>query len=460
MAIATELVQDIADYNTRYGCPGEITGDEAIEWCETALDSKLWSVQKDIVRSVFDNRKTAVRSCNSAGKTFVLSDIILAFLMNMAPAKVITTAPTFRQVRDVLWAEIRRKYDEHLFSWFPQIDCQQTRLELEPDWFALGISPDKGVSFQGFHQTNVLIAFDEAPGVRPEVVQGAETLMAGGNVHTIWIGNPLQASGPFYNAFRSGGWNSIHIHYKDTPNFTGENLPASIKKELISPEWVEDRRAEWGEGSPAFMSGCEGEFPIDDGLGIIPLQLCMSAVNREIEPDGPMVLGVDVGAGGDLTAYARRRGQVILDVTTQSTHESEDVVQRIREMHARDHYDCITIDSCGIGWGVLGALKRWDMPVRGLNVAETANDPEHYYKRRDEVWYAGRDWLKYGKIPNDEQLIADLTAPIRLNLSGLGQQRVEKKADTKKRLKMRSPDRADAVLLAIQSSAQSGVGAW
>jgi hypothetical protein len=457
MTAAVELSPNTLVYNSIYGEPGDFDGDKAVRWGQKALHSVYWSKQEEIIRSVFDNKKTAVRSCNGPGKTYTASDIALCFLLNMTPAIVVTTAPTFRQVKDVLWQEIRSKFDTYLAPELPGIECQQTRLEILPGWFMTGLSPDSGVALQGLHQANILIIFDEAPGVRPEIVQAANTLMASGNAHMLWIGNPLQSSGAFYNAFRSGrGWNPIHISYEMTPNFTGEELPERIKKLLISPEWVEDMRNEWGEDSAAFLSGCKGDFPEDDGLGIIPLKLCRDAVARELEPTGEMVLGVDVGAGGDLTAYCRRRGQVILDITTQSTPEAPDVQQRILEMYERDKYQIIHIDSCGIGWGVIGNLKAMGLPVNGINAGSKANDTEHYFNRRVELWHAGRDWLKYGNIPDDDQLIADLTAPIRKNLSNLGQQRMESKADTKKRLKARSPDRADAFLLAIQSG-ESGI---
>ncbi|KKN41985.1 hypothetical protein LCGC14_0717890 [marine sediment metagenome] len=448
-----DVQTETASYNAIYGKPGEFTGDDAVRWCENALRSEYWSMQREIIRSVFNNEYTAVRACNGPGKTFVASDIALAFLLNMGPAIVPTTAPRFQQVRDVLWQEIRQKYNTHLAPIMGGIECQQTRLEIEPGWFMVGLSPESGVGLQGLHQANMLIVLDEAPGVRPEIVQAANTLMASGDAHMLWIGNPLQSSGHFYDAFRLGSkWSKIHISCEMTPNFTGEEVPERVKRQLITPKWVEDMGKEWGEDSAAYMSGCLGEFPEDDGLGIIPLKLCRDAVARELEPEGEMVLGVDVGAGGDLTAYCRRRGQVVLDVTTQSTPEAPQVQQRIIAMHERDQYKMIHIDSCGIGWGVIGNLRAAGLPVNGINAGAGANDKEHYFNRRVELWYAGRDWLKYGKLPDDDQLIADLTAPIKDTLSNLGQQRMESKAATKKRLKSRSPDRGDAFLLAIQSS--------
>jgi len=456
----THTVEELVDIEDAiYLSDGVFTGEDAVRWCADELGCIHWSKQKEIIRSVFDNRRTAVRSCNSAGKTKVTSDIALAFLYNMAPSIVATTAPTFRQVRDLLWQEIRAQYNTYLADDIG-VDCQQTRLEFEPGWFMVGLSPDSGVALQGLHQANILIIFDEAPGVRPEIVKAANTLMASGNAHMLWIGNPLEASGHFYDVFRGGGdWNKIHISCEMTPNFTGEELPERIKGELITPQWEAEMREEWGEDSPLYLSGCKGEFPLDDGLSVIPLKLCMDAVNREIEPEGDMVLGVDVGAGGDLSAYCRRRGQVILDVTTQSTPEPDDIESRILEMHARDHYKLITIDSGGIGWGPVGHLRAMGLPVRGINAGSRPDDPEHYKNMRAQLWYGGREWLKYGRIPDDKQLIADLTSTHQKNLSGLGQLQVESKEDTKKRLGTRSPDRGDAFLLAIQANS-SDVTIW
>ena len=170
MATLLEIQTETDEYDGTYGEAREFTGDQAVRWCENALGSEYWSMQKEIIRSVFDNEFTAVRACNGPGKTFVASDVVLAFLLNMGPAIVPTTAPRFQQVRDVLWQEIRGKYDVKLAPIMGGIECQQTRLEIAPGWFAVGLSPESGVGLQGLHQANMLIVLDEAPGVRPEIV--------------------------------------------------------------------------------------------------------------------------------------------------------------------------------------------------------------------------------------------------------------------------------------------------
>jgi len=452
----TAVEEGLQLYTDRYG-DGSNGG--AVLWGQEVLKSHYWSKQIEIIDAIFEHQRVSVKACHSSTKTFTASDIALAFLLLRYPAKVITTAPTFHQVHNLLWSEIRSKWNRYLADEMGDVECLQTRIEIDPDWFMVGISPRLAVNFTGFHQANVLIIMDEAPGVSEEIVEGAETLMASGNAHMLKIGNPVDSSGHFYEDFRSSRTHRISIGYKDTPNFTDlqpdldpidVNLPEHIKSELIQPEWVENRKEVWGEDSPLFQSRCNGDFPDYDG-GIIPLRLCEESIAREVTPTGQMVLGVDVGAGGDLTAFARRQGQVIHDVTTMATPEPAQVTQRILQMHERDDYRMVFIDAGGIGWFVESRLRELGVPATGINVSTGANDKEHFVLRRDELWHGMLDWLKEGgKLPDDMELVADLVAPKFIGESA-NRLKVEPKADTKKRLK-RSPDRGDAANLAVQNT--------
>ena len=105
---------------------------------ENDLGARLWEAQVEILEAVRDHVRVAVRSCNGSGKTYVAAHIVLWWLMAFPESMVITTAPTERQVREVLWREIRRAYrgNEEL------IDGKLTRtaLELGDKHYAHGIS--------------------------------------------------------------------------------------------------------------------------------------------------------------------------------------------------------------------------------------------------------------------------------------------------------------------------------
>lgn len=424
--------------------------DNPDRWIEDILGVYLWSKQKEIVRSVFENRRTVVRSCHSAGKTFSAAVVVLAFLFLKTPCKIITTAPTWYQVKDLLWSEINMLYKDHLLAMgFPGVPLK-TRLNVRDNWFAMGISPKEAVNFQGFHQENVLVVFDEAPGVRSDIIEGADSLLSSGNAHALWIGNPTEPSGHFYEAFRSPRWEKIHIGYKDTPNFSGETIPRAVADRLLAPEWVEEKREDWGEDSPLFVSRVMGDFPEAGENQLISLGLCEAAKTRDVTPFGEKILGLDIARFGmDQTVYTMRQGPVITKIHSDSKLDTMEVAGRTIVLCDQNGIDKVQADEIGIGSGVVDRLREQKVRVIGINSGNSAVEPDKYFNLRAEMWFNMRDWLETGKIPDDDRLIRDLTAP-RYSYTSKGQYKMESKDDTKKRLK-KSPDFGDSAVLAVQN---------
>jgi len=84
--------------------------DDPVFFVEWGLGHKTWHKQREILRSVAENKKTAVRACHGSSKTFSAAEIVVWFLNNFDNSKVITTAPTFSQIKNLLWAEISQIY--------------------------------------------------------------------------------------------------------------------------------------------------------------------------------------------------------------------------------------------------------------------------------------------------------------------------------------------------------------
>jgi hypothetical protein len=105
-----------------------------------------------------------------------------------------------------------------LASTIPYPKPWKTRLDLGPNRYAIGLSTNEGVRFQGWHG-KILIVIDEAPGVRPEIYEAIEGIRAGGDVRVLALGNPTVAGGPFYDAFtiNRDGWSLFTISAFDTP---------------------------------------------------------------------------------------------------------------------------------------------------------------------------------------------------------------------------------------------------
>jgi hypothetical protein len=72
------------------------------------LGVSLWERESEILQSIKDHRRTAVKACHGVGKTFTLAIAALWWLARYREGIVLTTSPTQRQVRTQLWSEIHR----------------------------------------------------------------------------------------------------------------------------------------------------------------------------------------------------------------------------------------------------------------------------------------------------------------------------------------------------------------
>jgi len=421
---------------------------DPVGWAEDFLDVHLWSKQREVLESVFNNRRTVVRSCHSAGKTFIAAVAVLAFAYLKRPCKIITTAPTWYQVTDLLWSEIRRLYRDRLLPKGFQGEVLTTRLRLSADHFATGISPNESVNFQGFHSENILVICDEAPGVARDVLEGAESLMASGNAHMLWIGNPTIPSGHFYDAFRLDNWARIAISAYDTPNFSGEEVPSGLENVLISKGWVEEKRLEWGEDSALFDSRILGVFPDSTDEQLISLQAVESAVLRRVKPDGEVVMGVDVARfGSDETVIIVRQGDQVLDIQSRNQTDMMEICGLVQDTRTRFSVDRVQVDEIGLGAGVIDRLREMGVEAVGVNSARKAAESDKYFNLRTELWFMIKEWVDHGSLPDYPKLTEDLSAP-QYSFTSRGQYRLEGKDDIKKRIG-RSTDFGDALAIAL-----------
>lgn len=148
------------------------------------------------------------------------------------------------------------------------------------------------------------------------------------------------------------------------------------------------------------------------------------------------------------------------------------VLRVARDLHGRYPAERVrvVIDDAGVGGGVVDRLREqapdWVEvePFLGGQAPAAADRKTETPNRRSEAWFAFADQLPEIDLDPDEQLLADLVAP-RYRLDSAGRRVVEPKAETKTRLG-RSPDRADAVLMALAPVAegpdwsQAGTVGW
>jgi hypothetical protein len=223
----------------------------------------IWSKMHEIVESVRDNERTTVRAGHSVSKTFTAAQLVMWFLYSFYPATVITTAPSQKQVEEILWREIREAHSNAIIPLGGHVT--KTKIDLEEKWFAYGFStkPDnvtqQATGMQGYHNDNVLLIFDEAAGIMSKIWEAAEALMTSGFVRMLAIGNPTSAFGEFIQTFEPGsGYHPIVIGVKDTPNYkSGQELIPG----LSGRRYEEAMRKKYGVNSNVYRTRVDGEIP-------------------------------------------------------------------------------------------------------------------------------------------------------------------------------------------------------
>ncbi|MDG2071742.1 MAG: hypothetical protein P8J55_08495, partial [Pseudomonadales bacterium] len=77
----------------------------------------------------------------------------------------------------------------------------------------------------------------------------------------------------------------------------------------VSDEYVREMSIRYGDQSNAYRVRVLGEFPVTDDDTIIGLELCQSAMDREVEvlEDEPIVWGLDVARFGSASSVLCKR---------------------------------------------------------------------------------------------------------------------------------------------------------
>lgn len=432
--------------------PADPYVDDPVGFVQRELGFHPWSKQREMLEAVRDHDRVAVRSCHGVGKTAGAARVALWFLAAHRDSRVITTAPTWAQVEQLLWREVRgavgSAHANGHGAMFPPANT--TKLELGDQWFAIGLSTNEPERFQGHHADHLLLIVDEASGVDERIFQAAEGFLTADGAKVLLIGNPTRPGGQFHRCFTTerARWHQIHISVFDSPNYTGEKVPESVARAMPRAGWAEEAREAWGEESPMYQVRALGNFPDTGEDTVIALSVVEAAQQRTLTAEGPLTIGCDVARfGDDETVIAARVGNVVRIVETYHGKDTTHTAGRVAHW-ANGRQDArIVVDDPGVGGGVTDQLRAMGMDVHAFNGGHTARRPGRFPNRRSEIWFEGAAILEDIDLDGDEQLAADLTAP-RYSYDLKLRQAVEKKEDTKKRLG-RSPDRADAVLLTL-----------
>lgn len=411
----------------------------ADEICGIQLDEK----QEEVARAVASHKLVACASAMGCGKSFVAALLAFWYLATRAWAKVVLTSAKHEQTATILSPYLRRFIAQSaIASWF---DASATSVKWKgvPEagsvivwsWSAANTS-----SARGQHADEMLIVGDEASGIDDEILAQLFGTLTGLDNRMLLISNPSRVAGFFAECFNDSRWVSLHI--------------ANSESRWASSKTAEAYARRYGEDSDLYRVNVLGLFPLESFSGIIGARAIAAFVSAppQAEPDSwSWTLGIDVGAGGDLTVWAVRHGLRVTIVKKAQTEDIRDIVKTTLDILAeRPLVSRVLIDSTGVGVFVPGELRKFTKTeVLGVNFGEgspegdCANMRTWLYRRLGDLLYEEGAWLD-GVA--DKELVQKSLALAEYTLDGYGRKALVPKAKIHAALGC-SPDEADAIAL-------------
>ncbi len=438
---------------------------DPVAFAVEVLGETLWSKQVEILQAAIAKKRVAVKSGHKVGKSRTAAILALWFYCCFDEARVVMSSTTARQVDAILWREVR-KLKERARRPIPGEPGVLARTGLKSDDYReiVGFTAREAEAVAGISGANLLYLLDEASGIPELIFEAIQGNMAGG-ARIVMFSNPTRTEGLFFEAFheKEAFWHPVSVSSEETPNAVEGR---AVIPGLATREWIDEMRAEWGEDSAFFKVRVQGEFVLHEDGKIFSIAAITEAEERWADAleDGKLHIGVDPAGpaqGGDETAFALRRGAKVLQVFTRRGLSEEahiaEILGVIKE-HRRPHepMPIVAIDREGpIGGSIYGRLRGYaethpdQFEVVGVRSSDRAGREPHLYDRvRDELWANLVRWLaEGGAIPTDVKLEKELHAPEWVG-QVTGRLKVTPKDEIRKQLG-RSPDRADALALAV-----------
>jgi hypothetical protein len=439
--------------------------DSPLRFVVEALGVTPSKQQAEGLRVLPKTKRLSIHSGHGCGKDAFCAWAALWFLSTRTYPKVPATAPTARQLSDILWSEVSKWLRQSKIA--DEFVIQKDKIfhkNAPKEWWMRAISPsvkaskeEQAETLAGLHADHMLIIVDEASGVPDPMFIPLEGAMTQEDNKVILIGNPTKNTGYFhktrFDPTFSSKWTTLHWD--------------SRKSELVSKDMIDYFRDNYGEDSNIFRIRVAGEPPLDDETTFIPLSWALQCVGNtiEVDPEWPLYLSVDVARyGEDDSIILPRRGMKVSRWDRFHGHHTMDlahhVIRTFEDMEARG----VAIDEIGVGGGVVDWLQNdprglgYEKAI-GINVTEASSDKKKWHRLRDELWDRVRTHLMhkkldlpdetvkmFGKDWNIGHLLADELASIKYKLDNNGAIQLESKLDMKAR-GVKSPNIADALCM-------------
>jgi phage terminase large subunit-like protein len=387
-----------------------------------------------------------------AGKSYAGAvKALTRFAQDARPSLGIVIAPTYPMLRDATW----RTACEVWKPLISRVVANEMRLVLVTGDEILFRSADDPERLRGPNAAWAWI--DEAASCHPDtwaITLGR--LRQFGELGSAWATTTPRGMNWVYEVFVTLATDETAIHRAAT--WANPFVDAAFTVSLRSQYSGDFARQE-----------IEAEFIADQEGTLLEYEWLDAARMRHTvhDPSQPVQAGVDVAGPGEAeTVLCVRQADAILETIAYPQADSRGEV--IAALQRWPTLESVNVDAVAIGHYFAEALTDAGLPVVRINVGEApagrsprelADAKAKYANLRAQLFWSFREWAADGMLSGltDRTTLSQL-AGLRYSHDHRGRIAIERKADALKR-GVRSPDRAEAVVLAFWSQPRSLLGA-
>jgi hypothetical protein len=444
---------------------------DPVAYLEERLGLYVWGAFREAISAVRPGVKITIESAKGVGKTEYAAGLVHWFLECFEQNEVLTAASKWSALKKHLWPRIHKfirkfgLYDGRL------VNDLEIKLS-ENGGRAYAQSVKDPVGMQGAHAAYLMQLVEESSGITYPVADAIDGNDTGEKGIQIWIGNPIHASGPFFDrCHKYPSFKNFRISALDHPNIIEgrEVIPGAVSRKKIEERTAKCPRCEpdtkgavhlwWLKADAWFIptnvvrSNVLGEPPTQDEDSLIPKHLIEEAKKRPrpiLNDQSKIGTGCDVARfGSDDTVIADVTHNGILSIERTHGRRTTETGGRLIAKQ-RDRARSIAVDDGGVGGGVSDTLYEGRVEHLEVNFGSAAANREGYANMKAQLYWEFKEELEHNPdfyVPDDDRLTDEATS-IKYSYNSNGQVTIESKEEYRKRTGV-SPDTLEAVLLGL-----------
>lgn len=217
---------------------------------------QIWTPQQTTVAdALISHKKVMVLSGHNTGKSHMAGGLINWFYDSRNPSVTLSTAPNFQQVNQVIWKEVRKQRRALGDSAMADLKPSAPLMMSDETHFAQGYTAGDSAGFQGRKEESIFLLFEEATGIKADIWDTADGMLAGDDSYWVCFLNPTDTSSAAYAL--QGKFKVLELSCLGQPNIIdGINNKERIIKGLdpiplrfganpLRLDWVMARLREW-----------------------------------------------------------------------------------------------------------------------------------------------------------------------------------------------------------------------